>query len=296
MIDHITNGIQSARADAWIRAPLIEATAIGRTIVVRHTLGVRANGCLIDNATHAIRIAWRWHTRIDWLLQSTSALDKRIADGVTGTRANRIVVHCLAQGAIATHVRTRIDAFIVDARFGSCTIGANHALRCASRARWTAKVARNTFAHGRIANGSAHRIHTARRWITWIYRCQRRFFALHNYDALAESVARCARRARANRYVIGYGARGFGATDSDAWILAFVADARFAHRTVRVAGALGSAAIVWIAMVVANAFANGIVVVHSAAGIVSARRWEARVHSFRLSGDRCCVREFGKYC
>lgn len=57
MVDGIAYGINAACVDARVGALLIEACAIGRTVIVCDAFGVRTNGDGIHDATIAIRIA-----------------------------------------------------------------------------------------------------------------------------------------------------------------------------------------------------------------------------------------------
>lgn len=75
--------------------------------------------------------------------------------------------------------------------------------------------------------------------------------------------------------MIRNGANGFGAAYANAWILAFVANARLAHRTIRIARTLGATAFIRIAVIVANAFTNSEIVFDTATCIVSAWSWHA---------------------
>lgn len=273
MVDGIANGIHTARIDAWVGAFLIEARAIGRTVVVRYAFGVRANGRTIHHTANAIVIAWRRMAWIDFVALRF-AFNERIADHSIRARTNWTVVHRSACGPVAAHVRTRVNAFIVHAGFRSLTIGTDDALGMAAGASWCSVVAGNAFADGRIGRRATNRIYSARRRIAWILRGQWFVTFRHNYAA-TEGVTSCSRRARTNRNVIRYGANGFGAAHANAWILTPVANARFAHWTIGIAGALWPASFVRIPVIFASAFAHGMIIFDATACIIPAWRWIA---------------------
>lgn len=102
---------------------------------------------------------------------------------------------------------------------------------------------------------------------------------------MLEGVAGGALGTRANRNVVEHGAEGVGAANADAWVDAAVAHARLVHGAVRVAGTFGATAVVRVAVVVAHAFADGVVVVDATMGVVTARRRIAWVQ--RLFGLTC---------
>lgn len=128
------------------------------------------------------------------LVSLWSAFDERIADHAIGTRTNRTVIDRFACGTIAAHIRTWIDALIVDACLRSFAIGTDDTLRMASGARRGSVVAWNAFANGRIAGRTANRVDSAWRWIARIVSVQW-LFAFDDDHAATEGVAGCARRA-----------------------------------------------------------------------------------------------------
>lgn len=121
MVDGSANGIYAACIDAWIGAFLIEARAIRRTVIVGYAFRVRANGGAIYYTTNAVVIAWRRMAWVDFVTL-WFAFDERIADSSIGARANRAVIYRFACRTIATHIWTRIHAFIVHAGLGSFAI------------------------------------------------------------------------------------------------------------------------------------------------------------------------------
>lgn len=273
MVDSIANSIHAARIDAWIGAFLIEARTIRRTVIVCDAFGVRANCYAIHNTTNAIVIAWRWLTWIDFVTL-WFAFDEWIADRSIWTRTNRTVIHRFACGSIAAHIWARIDAFIIHAGLCSFTIGANYTFGMATSTSWSSIVARNAFADGRIARRTTNRIYSARRWIAWILRAQW-FFAFHHDHAATEGVTSCARRTRTNRNVIRYGANCFGTAYANTWILTFVANARFAHRTIGISRTLWATSFVRIAMIFARALTHGMIIFNATTCIISAWCWNA---------------------
>lgn len=115
MVDDITNRIHTASIHTRIAAFLIEAAAIGRAVVICNTLGIRTNGRPIDDTAEAIYVARIGRTWIFLFPSDWSTFNKWIAGRLAGARTDRAVVHCLTDGSKATHIRTRVNAFIVHA-------------------------------------------------------------------------------------------------------------------------------------------------------------------------------------
>lgn len=277
MIDDVAHRVHSTSANARVRALLVEAAAVRGTVIVGHALWVGAEGRFVDDTADSVGVAWRRDARIRRRLRDRPALGERIADRFAWTRTDRVVVDRLAHGSVPAHVWARVDASVVYARLGSRAVGADHALRMTPTAGRVAKVARNAFAHGRLANCSADRVHATRRRIAWTLRSERSLVTLHDDDALAESISGGSGRTRANRNVIRNCANGFSSANSDARVLASVSNASLAHWAIRVSCALRSTSLVRVAAIVADTFTNGVVVLDTASCVVSAWRREAWV-------------------
>jgi hypothetical protein len=58
VIDHTTDGVQAASADARVATFLVVASAIGRAVRVDHTFGVLATGHTVDDTAYAVTSAW----------------------------------------------------------------------------------------------------------------------------------------------------------------------------------------------------------------------------------------------
>lgn len=77
--------------------------------------------------------------------------------------------------------------------------------------------------------------------------------------------------------MINHGALGFGRTNAWARVDTFLSVARPVHRAIGVAETFWPAAVVRIAVVVGNTFADGVFVLDAATSIHSTRRWVAWV-------------------
>lgn len=277
MVNGITNRIHSARIQTRITTFLVETASIRRTIIVCDTLRIRTNSGAINDTTEAIDIAWIRHTWIGWFIQNRSAFNKWITKRLAWARTYRTVIYRFACRSISTNIWTWINTLVVHTRFGSWTIWANHTFWLTTSFPWITEIAWNAFAYGHIALISTNCIHWTWRWIAWIFWSFYWSFAFNNDNTLSECIASCSWRARTYRNVIWYTADGFSAAHSNAWILAFVSNTCFAHWTIRISSTFWSTSFIWITMIIANTFTNGVSIFSATACIITAWWWETNI-------------------
>lgn len=185
-----------------------------------------------------------------WRDGNLHTLLKRITCASGWASANRTVVNHLAAGLQAASCGARIYALLVDTGLKSGALAGHHTL--GSTLRRSSNVSRQAGAHGMSINVAALAVGAAGRWVAGLHNG-----VLHDWlhAAVGERISFVSLKTGAHRDVVKYFANGVVATNARAWIHAAVSHAGLVTGTVGRKGALWTAALERIALIVVLATA-----------------------------------------
>lgn len=160
------------------------------------------------------------------------------------------MVNHLAAGLQAASCGARIYALLVDTGLKSGALAGHHTL--GSTLRRSSNVSRQAGAHGMSINVAALAVGAAGRWVAGLHNG-----VLHDWlhAAVGERISFVSLKTGAHRDVVKYFANGVVATNARAWIHAAVSHAGLVTGTVGRKGALWTAALERIALIVVLATA-----------------------------------------
>lgn len=114
MINHIADGVNSARSDAWIGTVLIHAGSSWATVGIGDAFWVGAGRLSVNDSAVTVGAAWIGQARVNRLWW-TLALVEWITNHILGAAADWAVVVHVADGLIAANAWARINALQVGA-------------------------------------------------------------------------------------------------------------------------------------------------------------------------------------
>jgi len=169
VVDHLTDGVDSASIHAWVSAFLVETRLVSGTVLVDNALWVNAARHAVDHSALAVATTRRWIAGISWRWRRVFALGERVANEGGRTAADGTVVDDLTLSPVAADARARVHTLVVDTRLVARTVGADDTLGPAAGRAGGALEACETLAHRHTVHHSAQCVGAARRWHTRIH-------------------------------------------------------------------------------------------------------------------------------
>ena len=250
MVCHLTVSIAAAEAWTGVNTVLVSALLVCWAVSVDDTFRparhVRVAKVVGDAATSSgssllaadcIVTTWRW---VAWINHFCSRwvcwLEVTGREGVTNisrvTLADGVVVIHGTCGMGATHTRTWVSTFVVDA----CLVGGAVWIDCALVLAFNVGIAfktRQTDAGSCLVPFPTLRVDSTRRWVAWIYNLWANGSCWWS-STLTEGISDVALVTDADWHMVSHATISIDTTEARAWVLALASDASLVRGAVRV--------------------------------------------------------------